>query len=265
MPISFESEALVTSFFDPESPGVRRTMWAGTTGTYSVVLKDQTGTRIPDTAFSAITLTLVDEESATVLNTRSAQDVLNLNDCTINAVGEFVWHIQTADTPTVDATKRVEYHRAIFRFVFDTGDGEEVVQRIVRIPITTNFTVQNGPVGDPGTNGVVVRIGVDSYTARVITGTTGHILVTNGSGVSGNPTIDLDLPGGANLFLNADGDYAPIAGAGLGDVTGPMVAVNNNIAVFDGTTGKVIKDSGVSVNDIGGAMMYTHAFLLMGG
>jgi len=33
--------------------------------------------------------------------------------------------------------------------------------------------------------------------------------------------------------------------AGSGDVVGPSSAVNNDIAVFDGTTGKLIKDSGV--------------------
>lgn len=37
-----------------------------------------------------------------------------------------------------------------------------------------------------------------------------------------------------------------IGGAG-GDVTGPAAAVDNNIAVFDGTTGKIIKDGGATI------------------
>ena len=36
-------------------------------------------------------------------------------------------------------------------------------------------------------------------------------------------------------------------GGGTGDVTGPGSAVENNIAVYDGTTGKFIKDAGTSV------------------
>lgn len=33
-------------------------------------------------------------------------------------------------------------------------------------------------------------------------------------------------------------------------VTGPTEAVNENIAIFEGTTGKQIKDSGVPISDV---------------
>ncbi len=36
-------------------------------------------------------------------------------------------------------------------------------------------------------------------------------------------------------------------GAGSGDVVGPVASTNNNIAVFDGTTGKLIKDGGATL------------------
>jgi hypothetical protein len=36
-------------------------------------------------------------------------------------------------------------------------------------------------------------------------------------------------------------------GSGTGDVVGPGVAVNNRVAFFDGTTGKLIKDSGLTL------------------
>lgn len=39
-------------------------------------------------------------------------------------------------------------------------------------------------------------------------------------------------------------------GAGSGDVVGPASAVDNNIATFDGTTGKLIQDGGTTIADI---------------
>jgi hypothetical protein len=47
----------------------------------------------------------------------------------------------------------------------------------------------------------------------------------------------------AAKFLKADGTWT--APSGSGDVVGPASAVNNDIALFDGVTGKLIKDSGV--------------------
>ena len=45
-------------------------------------------------------------------------------------------------------------------------------------------------------------------------------------------------------------------GGGGGDVVGPSSAVNNNLAAFDTTTGKLIKDSGVSLAAAQGAVRY---------
>lgn len=45
----------------------------------------------------------------------------------------------------------------------------------------------------------------------------------------------------------ADGDWAVVQTNIDGAVTGPTTAVANQIAVFDGTTGKVIKDSGFTI------------------
>ncbi len=50
------------------------------------------------------------------------------------------------------------------------------------------------------------------------------------------------LPGAA-------GPQGP-AGTGSGDVTGPAGAVDSQIAVFDGTTGRLLKDSGQSVSSV---------------
>lgn len=54
----------------------------------------------------------------------------------------------------------------------------------------------------------------------------------------------------ANKFLKADGTWATASG-GSGDVTGPASSTDNAIARYDGTTGKIIQNSGATVDDSG--------------
>lgn len=46
-------------------------------------------------------------------------------------------------------------------------------------------------LSDPGGNGIVVRTALNVTTARTLIGTTNRIVITNGDGVSGNPTFDI--------------------------------------------------------------------------
>jgi hypothetical protein len=48
-----------------------------------------------------------------------------------------------------------------------------------------------GGIADPGSNGILSRTALNTVAARTITGTTNRISITNGDGVSGNPTIDV--------------------------------------------------------------------------
>lgn len=57
---------------------------------------------------------------------------------------------------------------------------------------------------------------------------------------------------GVNVQIDQTDPQNPVVsalGTGLGDVTGPASAANNRIALFDGTTGKLIKDGGASLTD----------------
>lgn len=71
------------------------------------------------------------------------------------------------------------------------------------------FTISGSPITSSGTftftladdlaaleglssTGVAVRIGTSTWTTRTITGTANRISISNGTGVSGNPTIDID-------------------------------------------------------------------------
>lgn len=57
---------------------------------------------------------------------------------------------------------------------------------------------------------------------------------------------------GVNVQIDDTDPQNPVVsalGTGLGDVTGPASAGTNRIALFDGTTGKLIKDGGASLTD----------------
>lgn len=63
-----------------------------------------------------------------------------------------------------------------------------------------------------------------------------------------NPiTGNLDLVEGSTTIISG-------GGGGAGDVVGPASATNNNIAVFDGVTGKLIKDGGKTIATLDSAI-----------
>jgi len=80
--------------------------------------------------------------------------------------------------------------------------------------------------------GVAVRTGPGTWTTRTIQGTAGRILVTNGDGIAGDPTIDI--------------------GPNVGDVHGPGVPVTDNALVrWDTASGTLIQNSNVILSDAG--------------
>lgn len=69
------------------------------------------------------------------------------------------------------------------------------------------------------------------------------------NGVTGNlPVTNLNSGNSASssTFWRGDGTWSVPSGAG--DVVGPASATDDNFPAFDGTTGKLIKDSGVSIS-----------------
>jgi hypothetical protein len=78
------------------------------------------------------------------------------------------------------------------------------------------------------TNGVIARTGIDTVAARTITASTG-ISVSNGDGVSGNPTI------------TNSGVTSAVAGTGISvsGATGAVTITNSGVTTVNGSTGAV--------------------------
>lgn len=136
---------------------------------------------------------------------------------------------------------------------------------------------------EPGSNGIVVKTAANTSAARTITGTANEISVSNGDGVSGNPTLSLpsaidlggktleipnstSLPGTCNvgeIYMDTDATsgqrlYACQSantwalqgdGGGGGGIGGATGSTDNAVLRADGTGGSTIQASGCTLND----------------
>lgn len=116
----------------------------------------------------------------------------------------------------------------------------------------TDLTALSGLTGA----GVVVRTGDGTATTRTIEGTANRVVVTNGTGVAGNPSVNIStsllpspLAGDANKFLKAIGpDASSWQALVSGDITTalgftPINKAGDTIAtgVFNYTTSSVVR------------------------
>lgn len=144
---------------------------------------------------------------------------------------------------------------------FTTRTGTDTwAQRTLSAP-AAGFTITNpaGIAGNPtfalsddlqavenlGVTGMIARTATSVWTSRTITGTAGQITVTNGSGVSGNPTISLDASIATPVFrTGSTGTNSIRSFSTFNDATGAnsfaVGGVSGNVNLADGTAAAVV-------------------------
>ena len=123
---------------------------------------------------------------------------------------------------------------------YDNSGTQNVDSDVIGNYFAGNFTATSSGANTIDIRSTMNRIdGTISFTGPATTVTT-----QNGHYIPGNPGDWAVVPENVEDALDALASLA----AGAGDVVGPGSAVNNNVVFFDGTTGKLIKDSGLTLS-----------------
>jgi hypothetical protein len=93
------------------------TLHEGETAKVSATVTDEAGAT--QTSVDALTVTLYDEATGDVINSRDAQSLDGENNGTFTS-GALVWEMQPADNAITDAAKDHEVHVALFEWTFGT-------------------------------------------------------------------------------------------------------------------------------------------------
>jgi len=108
----------------------------------------------------------------------------------------------------------------------------------------TDYVAPGGALGTPSSGTATNLTGLP-----LSTGVTGLLPVANGGTGTATPAI----VAGTNVTVSGTWPNQTInsTASGTGDVTGPASSTDNAVARFDSTTGKIIQNSGVVINDSG--------------
>lgn len=93
-----------------------------TTQLYTASFVDETGVGVGSTQLVSLTLTLyLATNPATMINSRSTQNVLNANNVTVSSSGLMTWTMQPLDNAIIDGSLAQELHLALFQWTYGSS------------------------------------------------------------------------------------------------------------------------------------------------
>ena len=90
--------------------------WAGR-------LLDENGAGVGSTILTSLTGTLYDRATQAIINRRNAQNIINANQCTMDAAGNFRWDWVPADQTYVNPNRTIEEHVMLITAKWTRSDG----------------------------------------------------------------------------------------------------------------------------------------------
>lgn len=95
-------------------------------------LQDENGVGLPVGQITALTLTLYDQKTGTVVNGRDKQSILGVNGGSVDGSGNLALELAPADMALVDAGLSMETHVALIEWTYTGGKkgAHEVVFRV---------------------------------------------------------------------------------------------------------------------------------------
>lgn len=93
----------------------------GTTRALRGIITDENGNALAAAALNALTVTLYDESTKTVINSRAGQNILNTNGGSVDGSGVFALVLAAADNIMVTPSKHLERHVALVSWTYGAG------------------------------------------------------------------------------------------------------------------------------------------------
>ena len=246
------------------------------------------------TADAGTTTTIAPGQPATVTNVGTTSDAVfdfaipqgEKGACVVSVAfvgNDMVFTLDDTSTVTLVGAKtdlegdKGDTGASIVSVAFNGNDIVFTKDDLTTVTLTNGKTILTGPKGDTGVGITSIvktsTLGlVDTYTINYDDTTTTTFNVTNGAkgdtGDTGNGIASVVKTATVGLVDTYTITFTDLTtfeydvtngkdGAGSGDVIGPASATADNIAVFDGITGKLIKDGGATIASKQDALGFT--------